>query len=98
MSIPTVALSYAHAIKSAKLMAVSLGLLFGMASVAHCNQGCALLEPKNETTLEHNYTTDIIACAALAGYPGLYDHEADMRCRDEVNCKYGVGPCPDLGK
>lgn len=67
---------------------MGVALFAGIASVAH---GC---KPAQEPTqLEQNYTNDIIACAATAGYPGAYDHASDMRCRDQVNCKYGVGPC-----
>lgn len=53
--------------------------------------GC---KPASDVTQEDKYTTEIIACAATAGFPGAYDHAADMRCRHTVDCKYGVGPCP----
>lgn len=59
--------------------------------------GCALFNGPTPTTpeevVEHNYTTEIVACAAMAGYPGDYDREADLRCRATVDCKYKLGPC-----
>lgn len=93
MNVPAITLSSVHIVKSMKLMLVSIGLLFGMASVAHCSTGCAQDPVTPEQVLERNYTTDIIACAATAGFPGAYDEQSDMACRAKVNCKYGVGPC-----
>lgn len=93
MNVPTVTLSFGHAIAAGRMMLLSMGLLFGMAAVAHCSTGCALPAATPEQVLERNYTTDIIACAATAGFPGAYDEASDMRCRAKVNCQYGVGPC-----
>jgi len=39
------------------------------------------------------YTTAIIACAATAGYPGAYDYDSDMRCRNGVNCQFKLPSC-----
>lgn len=63
----------------------------GIVMVSHCGSGCKPAQAP--TDLEQAYTTEIIACAATAGYPGAYDERADMRCRAEVNCRYGLGPC-----
>jgi len=67
-----------------------------IAGVAHCGTGCqdardSLSDPA------HNYATEIIACAATAGYPSVYDRDADMRCRGKVDAKYGVGAYRDAG-
>lgn len=93
MNVPAITLSYVHTFKAVKVMLVSMGLLFGMAGVAHCNTGCAPPASTPAQVLERNYTTDIIACAATAGFPGAYDEASDLRCRAKVNCTYGVGPC-----
>ncbi len=78
-------------VRDLKRAAAAVGLFAAIVAVAHCGTGC---KPALEPTLsEQAYTADIIACAALAGYPGAYDHEADMRCRATVDCKYGIGPC-----
>lgn len=75
----------------AKACIVGLGIIFGLTAFANCNEGC---KPAQDVTeAERNYTTEIIACAATAGYPGAYDHAADMRCRAGVDCRYGLGPC-----
>lgn len=94
MNVCLTAAGSASAIKSLVLAAA---VLFGVSSFATCGQGCAPSIPQ-PTEAERSYTTEIIACAATAGYPGAYDHESDMRCRAHVDCKYGVGPCPDGGK
>ncbi len=79
-------------VRSAKRAAIGLVLFAGTCvSLAHCGLGC--MPAQEPTQAERNYTTEIIACAATAGYPGAYDHESDMRCRAKVDCKYGLGPC-----
>jgi hypothetical protein len=99
---PSLSVSYPHVASSAKTMLVTLGLLFGMASVAHCSSGCALFNGPTPTTpeeqLEHDYTTEIVGCAALAGAPGPYDRAEDLACRAKVDCKYKLGPCSPEGK
>ncbi len=68
----------------ARDMLLAVVVFAGLCGVAHCGSGCM---PANSPD---SYETAIIACAATAGYPGAYDHEADMRCRDEVNERFGV--------
>ena len=75
-----------------KKAAGALLLFAACVMVAHCGAGCqeaasSLNDPA------HNYATEIIACAATAGYPGAYDSNADMRCRNGVNCKYELPSC-----
>lgn len=77
--------------EGARRMLLALGAVFGLATFAHCSNGC--LPAKDPTVAEQNYTTDIVACAFFAGYPGPYDHAEDMACRAKVDCKYGIGPC-----
>lgn len=91
MSYVTVSYSHQNLVLCAKRALIGLLMFIGIAGVAHCGVGC---EPaKDPTALEQSYTTAIIACAATAGYPGAYDHAADMRCRAQVDCVYGVAPC-----
>lgn len=73
----------------AKRAAIAVLVFASVVGVAHCGSGCMPAESPTETA----YTNEIVACAATAGYPGAYDHEADMRCRAAVDCKYLVGPC-----
>lgn len=91
MSITLTTSGAAYGIKTSLF---ALGVIFGMAGFAHCSSGCAEFgKPQDPTEAERNYTTEIIACAATAGYPGAYDHTADLRCRKGVDCRYGLGPC-----
>ncbi len=89
----TIVFHYCHAdlVRVVRRAAVSLALFIGVCMVAHCGTGCKPVQ--SPSTLEQSYTAEIIACAATAGYPGVYDHQADMRCRAAVDCKYGLGPC-----
>lgn len=58
--------------------------------------GC---KPVGSPSAADEYTTRIIACAATAGYPGDYDEQADMRCRNGVNCEFHLPSCiPGGGK
>lgn len=83
----TVCVSHKSAFKAAKDMVIGLAVFVGVCALAHCNQGCD--EAKAVVgDPAHDYATEIIACAATAGYPGAYDREADMRCRDDVNSRY----------
>jgi len=75
--------------QAAKATAAALLVLFGVTAVGHCGSGC--LPAQGPTSAEQSYTTEIIACAATAGYPGNYSYESDMRCRDEVDRRYGFG-------
>lgn len=84
-------------LNSCRDMLVCLGIIAGLAAVANCESGCAAFG-QGPTTTEQSYTTEIVACAATAGYPGAYDRASDMRCRDQVNCRYGLPSCPDGGK
>ncbi len=92
MTTMTFEFSYDGLARCVRRAALGMALFVGVVvSVAHCGLGCM---PANDPTqAERNYTTEIIACAATAGYPGAYDHESDMRCRAGVDCKYGLGPC-----
>ena len=78
--------------QAAKATAAALLVLFGVTAVGHCGTGC--LPSQGPTSAEQSYTTEIIACAATAGYPGAYDRASDMACRHKVDCKYGLGACP----
>lgn len=85
-------ISHKALVKSCRDMFVCLAVFVGLCGVAHCGTGCqdakdSLSDPA------HNYATEIIACAATAGYPGAYDRSADMRCRNDVNCRYGLPSC-----
>jgi hypothetical protein len=78
-------------------MGLALLVMLGLAGFANCTNGCALFEGKTPTNpqeqLEHSYTTEVVACAAMAGYPGAYDRSADLACRAAVDCRYKLGPC-----
>lgn len=91
MSTCTIQYSHEALVRDAKRALVALAMFIGVVSVAHCGSGCRPAQAP--TDLERNYTTEIVACAATAGYPGVYDHAADMRCRAVVDCKYKLGPC-----
>lgn len=71
-----------------KKAAAAVLVFAGLTMAAHCGTGCL---PASSPSVEDDYTTAIIACAATAGYPGAYDHAADMRCRADVDCKFGLG-------
>lgn len=96
MTTVTVDFDHSRLIRDAKRALLGLALFVGAVGVAHCGTGC--LPAQAPTVEEQGYTADIVACAYFAGYPGPYDHQADMECRDKVNCRYHVGPCPDGGK
>lgn len=83
---------------NAKKAVLALAMFAGITVMAHCGKGC--MPAQAPTDLEQSYTTEIVACAATAGYPGDYDRAADMRCRHEVDCRYGLGgvDCPDAGR
>jgi len=94
MSITVLSAHSAYA--SIKTMVIAVGLLLGLSAFGHCNQGCKPAQDSLDDPA-HNYATEIIACAATAGYPGAYDRDADMRCRGQVDAKYGVGFSRDGG-
>ncbi len=91
MSALTVEFSNEGLVRDAKKAFLAVLLFAGIVSVAHCGSGC--LPANSPTVEEQSYTTAIIACAATAGYPGSYDRQADLRCRAEVDCDFGVAPC-----
>lgn len=96
MSITVLSAHSAYA--SIKTMVIAVGLLLGLSAFGHCNQGCKPAQDSLDDPA-HNYATEIIACAATAGYPGAYSYDSDMRCRDDVDRRYGVGRFrPDAGK
>lgn len=84
---------------AAKTTLAGLALLLGMSTVGHCTAGCDSIDPIKDTLSDpaHNYATEIIGCAATAGLPGAYDYAEDMRCRDRVDQRYGVGRYRDSG-
>ncbi len=68
-----------------------------------CALACVALAacPQASSPEADAYATAIIACAATSGYPGDYDRDADMRCRNEVNCRFMLPSCvggPDAGR
>jgi hypothetical protein len=67
------------------------------AATSQCGAGCKPVQD-SLTDPAHNYTTEIVACAATAGYPGAYDRAADMRCRDGVNRRYNLAGSADGGR
>ncbi len=83
--------SPAQFVRDAKRAAMAVLAFAAIVGVAHCGTGCKPAQAPND--LEQAYTTEIVACAATAGYPGAYDREADLRCRAEVDCRYKLGPC-----
>lgn len=89
----TVSIQYSHdgLLRAARRAVAGLAVFIGACMVAHCGSGC--MPAQGPHSMEQAYTAEIVACAATAGYPGAYDHEADMRCRRGVDCKYGLGPC-----
>ena len=89
---PVLTINHDSCAAALKSMLVAVATVFAIGS---CNAGCAeFREPRTpEEDLERNYTAEVVACAAMAGYPGAYDRGADMRCRSEVDCRYGLGPC-----
>jgi hypothetical protein len=77
--------------RDAKSAAVGIALFILVCIVA---QGCKLFQSKEAGELiEHAYAIELMNCAATAGLPGPYDEAADKKCRAEVDCRYGVGPC-----
>ncbi len=85
-----VCLSYKGLLKSARDMFVCMMVFVALCGVAHCGTGC---KGVSSPSAADDYTTRIIACAATAGYPGAYDHAADLRCRNGVNCEFGLPSC-----
>ena len=93
----TIAFHYSHEnmALTAKRALIGLSIFIGACMVAHCGTGCQ--PAQDPTALEQGYTAEIVACAATAGLPGPYDHDADMKCRAKVDCKYKLGACADAG-
>ncbi len=85
----SVCLSLQGAFAGARTMFVGLLVFSGLTAAAHCNTGCkpAVVPPVEQ------YENAIIACAATAGFPGPYDHAADLACRNKVNCRFGLASC-----
>lgn len=94
--ITQVTVSKEHLVEGLREWAAILLMFAGLASLAHCNQGCQVAKDSMNDPA-HNYATEIIACAATAGYPSVYDRDSDMRCRGKVDQKYGVGAYRDAG-
>ena len=90
-----VSFSSERLVRDCKRALAGLVMFAGLSMLAHCGSGCNAIQAP--TTLEQSYTTEIVACAATAGYPGAYDEQADRRCRADVNCRYGLGACADGG-
>ena len=88
----TIAIQYSHddLVRCLRRAALGLAMFVGITMLAHCGTGC---QGVKSPTAADDYTTRIIACAATAGYPGAYDHAADMRCRNGVNCEFGLPSC-----
>lgn len=78
--------------KASRDMFLCMAVFVGLCGMAHCGAGCAEFNGATATPAEL-YKTEIIACAQTSGYPGAYDHDADMRCRNEVNCRWGLPSC-----
>lgn len=81
---------------TARDMLVCMAVFVGLSSLAHCSSGCQEAKDSLDDPA-HNYATEIVACAATAGYPSVYDRDSDMRCRGKVDQKYGVGAYRDAG-
>jgi hypothetical protein len=87
-------LSAAASVSAIWRMVVTVSFIFALAWVGRFWSGCKALEGNVVgPELEHAYTAEIVACAALAGLPGTYDKAEDLACRARVNCRYGLGPC-----
>lgn len=66
-------------------LACGVALIFGIAGIAHCNDGC--VPSQGPTDLERSYTAELVACSSNAST------KADARaCRDDVNRRYGLCP------
>lgn len=91
-----VKISYEVIRNTCRDMLFCMGVFGALSMAAHCGTGCTpVRDSLNDPA--HNYATEIIACAATAGYPSVYDRDSDMRCRGKVDAKYGVGQYRDAG-
>jgi hypothetical protein len=91
--VSTIAVEFSHEnlVRDLKRAAIGLAMFCGITMLAHCGTGCL---PAIQPTVDQDYTSEIVSCAAMAGYPGQYDKAEDLKCRAAVDCKYKVGPCP----
>lgn len=90
----TIAIEYSHdgLVKCMRRAAAGLAMFVGITLLAHCGTGCRPVNPPILSDADR-YQNAIIECAATAGWPGAYDHAADMKCRNEVNCAYQLPSC-----
>ncbi len=73
-------------------MILCLVVFFGLCGIAHCGTGCCPIYSAPKTP-QQQYEAAIIECAATSGYPGAYDYDTDMRCRNAVDCKFHMPSC-----
>ena len=93
----TITVSYRRIVETAQEMFLVVMFFVAVTSVAHCGVGCTPVKDSLGDPA-HNYATEIIACAATAGYPSSYSYDSDMLCRDKVDRRYGVGRYRDAGQ
>ncbi len=88
----TITFEFCHEkmVRDLRRAALGLAMFVGITMLAHCGTGC---RPATAPSAADDYETRIIACAATSGYPGAYDYAADMRCRNGVNCEFGLPSC-----
>ncbi len=64
-------------------LALTVALIFGVAGMAHCNQGC--LPAEDAGAIDAAYRAELVGCAVTAKTLA-----ESKECRRQVNARYGL--------